>query len=244
MTEVICIDRSLWEERHLRWAQVWSSKKNQEGYNEQRGVRDIEDIFCNMFSIKEVLQEIAERFPMETIRVLDSGCGECKTLGEIKDFFVGLDRDIHTTGITLQEDHIEWADRNQVDQLIIGPVQNYQFPDRYHLVIDIFGPTRWEKLEDILPIYGEIVTNGGIMIFIDPSLPFGNGNTPEQITIPLLEEHSMAVRMSGVIKGTSGEFPILFWLAEKQINVHHAGEFIPNFIRYLLSRVKVTGGLR
>lgn len=151
-------------------------------YRESRTIADIEaEIEIQpKFSYSKHLRDLISIFTdVGTLEILDAGCGTCETLGGIKLLSQQIGRPIRTTGLTLAVRHIEDAQRNVVDELIIGNPETLlgeEYRGRFHHILDFAGATHWDKRKigaenylagrKYLPIYLQILVPGGTLLIV------------------------------------------------------------------------------
>jgi len=128
------------------------------GYKVSRSLLDISersilkvDLIAEMTTLVNTKSRVIE--------VLDGGCGTGFTLEQIK---LRLPGKVRTTGLTLNEQHLEASTRYeyQIDEMIIGPIQEHKFNRQYDFIVDFLGANFYFPME-IIPIYGKILSLGG-----------------------------------------------------------------------------------
>lgn len=144
------------------------------------------DIFAHL---RQQYGELGRR-----LEVLDGGCGYGFILRDLKRGFKpdrralmnsiknplgkslregveGLGEKIRTTGVTLNQDHVNFniknQEENQIDEIILSPLERYPFSRNYDFVFDFTGPAFYFTFE-AMPVYGRILQKGGFALLRIP----------------------------------------------------------------------------
>lgn len=75
-------------------------------------------------------------------------------------YYDGLEGKIHTTGVTSTRRHVDTAssveERHQINEMIVGPIEQYTFEREYDFVLDFKGAA-FHFPRQVIPVYGKIL---------------------------------------------------------------------------------------
>lgn len=222
-------------------------------YETHRTLEKIWDDASFYFDIPEYLREVYRK-KGQRVEVLDSGCGIGRLLGQLKQgiseyaiyrreetspgygrpVMIGIPADpglgdmIRTTGVTLSREHAERARELdlEVDEMIIGPLEQHAFDRQYDLIIDYAGAAFYFP-HRAMPVYRRILAPDGtlfVKLMFDWEKELAGGNAERARSFKaerLLEENGFKPVVQDwynfVVKvpGVDLDFPIQKWSGTK-----------------------------
>ncbi|MFH1641740.1 MAG: hypothetical protein ABIC04_02460 [Nanoarchaeota archaeon] len=151
--------------KHLRYMALDREINRTDGYLVKKGMWEImqrQQIVFDFFSHLE--QEYDQQ--SSRVEVFEGGSGIGNALHQLKTGIDrpelqirGLEKKIRTTGSTLSKEHLQSADRGSVDEMIVGPIEKYEFKQQYDFVFDFNGAVFYFP-DEIVPVYKRILKPG------------------------------------------------------------------------------------
>lgn len=142
-------------------------------YKDDRNVDEIERLTDGSFVFeKELCQLVADKNP-KSLTVIETGCGRGNTLGDIKKIAAKLGINTRTTGITLNDDHIDPLIQNCVDEIAIFSASQFiaqrENIGRFDLDIDFYGALSQD--DKMIRLHPKLLAPGGLMFAALPESP-------------------------------------------------------------------------
>ncbi|TSC90348.1 MAG: hypothetical protein G01um10145_20 [Microgenomates group bacterium Gr01-1014_5] len=156
-----------------------------ENYSERRHLGRMESEMFQIhrfyFSFENHIKRLVRRFNgLPVLRILDGGCGEGSALSDFREIADKLGVKLETTGITLDPRHRGILKGREVDEIVIGSVENFFETDvrenYFQFILDYQGALGWDDSRGviggtIIPIYARILTHGGLALLSSAPFP-------------------------------------------------------------------------
>lgn len=186
---------------HAIFASHDTGLKPDSGYEVRRGMRHVLHTLRVDFNPYVYLRQLVWAQPGIKPRVLEGGCGHGEILADLKrgiypihpfsldqgpiertvnfrypDPYLisepGLGNSIHTTGVTLSEQHamiIGAIDPSaQPDHLMIGPIGVQHFDSQAEMILDFYGAA-FHRPEEALSVYSHVLKDSGLVLMRFPT---------------------------------------------------------------------------
>ncbi len=177
-------------------------------YNESRSLGLIEEELLKVgmwFSFSEHFHHLISQFPeVDTLNILDSGCGNGIASKGMKKLARKLGKDARVTAVILATRNIRIAVAMGVDELIVGRFQQYParigVTPKYHFALDFFGPAyhSWEADQPVegstvIPIYGSLLVPGGTALLAMQGFSARDQVQSRERIVDLMHQNGLAV---------------------------------------------------